>query len=262
MRIEAPVVTIVDEDPAVRSALSALFEAAGWASRTFATGREFLASPRVVRPGCLILEATLPDIGGLELQQRVADRPELPVIFLAHQQDVATTVRAMKAGAIEVLTKPIDSCYLLSAIQTAIEQSTARIAREAQLQALQDRLSALTQRERQVMSRVVAGYLNKQVAAELDISEITVKAHRGKVMRKMQAGSLAQLIGMAAELRVGVSQREAHADLEVASDPIVWHAREKRRVDVGVDAEARMRWRPIEQVAHRGVHRAVAAQGC
>jgi FixJ family two-component response regulator len=199
-----PVVFVVDDDVSVRESLQALISCAGWRPETFASGREFLASPRVRTPSCLILDVALPDVSGLDLQKRVAlERKDMPVIFVTGYGDVATTVKAMKAGAAEFLMKPFGEEVLLSAVRDALERSQTTIEREEELQALRDRYETLSRREKEVMRLVVAGRLNKQVAGELGISEITVKAHRGKVMRKMEADSLAALVGMAARLGVG-----------------------------------------------------------
>ncbi len=197
----APVVYVVDDDVSVRESLEPLLRYAGWRVEAFASAREFLEHPRPPAPGCLVLDVSLPDLNGLELQQRLAgDQPLLPIIFITGYGDVPMTVRAMKAGAVEFLTKPFGDDALLGAIRGAIERSRAALAREAELRALRDEYASLTQRERDVMTRVVAGRLNKQVAADLGISEITVKAHRGQVMRKMHADSVADLVRMAARL--------------------------------------------------------------
>jgi FixJ family two-component response regulator len=179
-----PVVFIVDDDVSVRESLAGLIADAGWRPEVFASAEEFLAHPREVVPSCLVLDVSLPDLNGLELQKRIADRPDLPIIFITGRGDIPMTVQAMKAGAVEFLTKPFGPEVLLSAIHGAIERSRASLAREADLQALRDRYESLTARERQVMALVVRGQLNKQVAGELDIAEITVKVHRGQVMRK------------------------------------------------------------------------------
>jgi FixJ family two-component response regulator len=197
-----PIVFVVDPDPSVRESLELLVRAAGWRAETFASAQQFLARPRSVVPSCLILDVTLPDLNGLELQERVAsERPDMPIIFLTGIADVAMTVRAMKRGALEFLTKPFDAEALLIGIQQAIKRSEAALGRENQLHALRTDYGSLTQREREVMTLVVSGLLNKQVGGELGISEITVKAHRGNVMRKMKADSFANLINMAARLR-------------------------------------------------------------
>jgi FixJ family two-component response regulator len=198
-----PIVFVVDSDPSVRESLELLVRAAGWRAETFASGQEFLARPRSVVPSCLILDVTLPDLNGLELQERIAsERTDMPIIFLTGNADIAMTVKAMKRGALEFLTKPFDAESLLVGIQQAFKRSEAELGRQNQLHALRTGYGSLTQREREVMTLVVSGLLNKQVGGELGISEITVKAHRGNVMRKMKANSFANLVNMAARLRV------------------------------------------------------------
>jgi len=198
-----PIVFVVDSDASVRESLEQLINAAGWRAETFASAQEFLARPRSFVPSCLILDVTLPDLSGLELQERIAtERTDMPVIFLTGIADVAMTVRAMKRGALEFLTKPFDAEVLLIVIQQAIRRSEIALGRENQLHALRTVYGSLTQREREVMTLVVSGLPNKLVGGELGISEITVKAHRGSVMRKMKADSFANLVNMAARLRV------------------------------------------------------------
>jgi FixJ family two-component response regulator len=187
----------------VRESLEVLIRCAGWRSEVFATAQEFLARPRVFLPSCLVLDVTLPDLNGLDLQKRIAtDRIDMPIIFITGHGDVPMTVRAMKAGAVEFLTKPYADEVLLSAIQQAIECSHSALRCEAEMRSLRDPYASLSCREQQVMGLVVRGLLNKQVGGELGISEITVKAHRGNVMRKMKAGSLANLVKMAAALNL------------------------------------------------------------
>jgi FixJ family two-component response regulator len=195
-------VFVVDGDAAVRESLERLIEASGWRARTFASAKEFLAQPRVVAPSCMVLDVALPGLSGLDLQMLVADRTDMPVIFLTGQGDVEMTVRAMKAGAVEFLTKPFRPEMLVNAIREALERSRQALAREAALKSLRESYASLSRREREVMTLVVSGLLNKQVGGELGISEITVKAHRGQVMRKMQADSLAGLVRMADRLGV------------------------------------------------------------
>ena len=198
-----PIVFVVDDDVSVRESLELLIRSAGWQPETFASAQEFLARPPVFAPSCLVLDVNLPDLNGLDLQKRVAvDRIDMPIIFITGYGDVPMTVRAMKAGAVEFLTKPFGDDVLLSAIQLAIERSHTALDDEAERRALRDRHASLSRSEQEVMALVVRGLLNKQVGFELGISEITVKAHRGKVMRKMKAGSLADLVNMAAILRL------------------------------------------------------------
>jgi FixJ family two-component response regulator len=206
MRAE-PTVFIVDDDVSVRESLELLIQSAGWRPETFASAEAFLARPRLDSPCCLVLDVSLPDLNGLELQQRLAEhRLDMPIIFVTGYGDVPMTVRAMKAGAAEFLTKPVRTDVLLSAITQALELSRAALEREAALGEVRTRYASLSRREREVMALVVSGMLNKQVGGELRISEITVKAHRGKVMRKMNASSLADLVKIAATL--GLPLRE------------------------------------------------------
>jgi len=199
-----PTVFVVDDDVSVRESLDALIRNAGWDAETFESAQEFLAHPRVLDPSCLILDVSLPDLNGLELQERVAiDRQDMPIIFITGHGDIPMTVRAMRAGAVEFLTKPFGDDALLSAIASAIERSRVTLEQEAGAHDLRARYATLSQREREVLALVVSGLLNKQIAGELRISQITVKAHRGNVMRKMQAGSLANLVKMAARLGAG-----------------------------------------------------------
>jgi len=200
---DTPVVFVVDDDLSVRESLELLIRFAGFQPQTFASAEEFLSCPRVFVPSCLVLDVTLPNLNGLDLQKRIAtDRIDIPIIFITGHGDVPMTVRAMKAGAVEFLTKPYRDEVLLSAIQQAIEYSHTALRREAEMRSVRDADASLSRRERQVMALVVRGLLNKQVGAELGISEITVKAHRGRVMRKMKAHSLPDLVNMAARLQL------------------------------------------------------------
>ena len=196
-----PIVFVVDDDISVRESLEPLIRCEGWQPETFASAHEFLDYPRVDIPNCLVLDVSLPGLNGLDLQSLVSDeRTDMPIIFITGHGDVPMTVQAMKAGAVEFLTKPFNDGVLLTAIRTALERSRAALGQQAEMRVLRDRYASLSQRERQVMGLVVSGLLNKQVAGELGISEITVKAHRGKVMQKMKADSLADLVKIAARL--------------------------------------------------------------
>src|ERR1700686_510023 len=195
------IVFVVDDDISVRESLELLIRSEGWQPETFESAQEFLAHPRALVPSCLVLDVSLPGLNGLELQKRVAvERTDMPIIFITGYGDVPMTVQAMKAGAVEFLTKPFGDNVLLSAIRNAIERSKTALGHEAEMQALRDRYESLTRREREVMALVASGLLNKQVGGELGISEITVKAHRGQVMQKMKADSFADLVKKAARL--------------------------------------------------------------
>jgi FixJ family two-component response regulator len=202
------IVFVVDDDVSVRESLELLIRAAGWQAETFTSAQEFLARPRATVPCCLVLDVTLPGLNGLELQQQLVDRSDVPIIFITGHGDVPMSVQAMKAGAVEFLTKPFRDDVLLDAIRGAIERSRAALRQDSEMQVLRSCYAALTPREREVMGLVVAGMLNKQVGGELGISEITVKAHRGQVMRKMKADSLPDLVTMAA--RLGLRSAPAH----------------------------------------------------
>jgi FixJ family two-component response regulator len=196
---ERPAVFVVDDDVSVRESLDLLIRSAGWQPETFASAEDFLARPRTNGPSCLVLDVSLPNLNGLDLQARI-ERTDMPIIFITGYGDVPTTVRAMKAGAAEFLTKPFADDVLLNAIGQAIERSRSALDHEAELQALRHDHASLTPREREIMALVTSGLLNKQIAIKLGISEITVKAHRGRVMRKMHVNSLADLVKAAAAL--------------------------------------------------------------
>jgi FixJ family two-component response regulator len=196
-----PVVLVVDDDMSVRESLMLLIDSAGWHAEGFVSAQEFLARPRPLAPSCLVLDMLLPDLNGLDLQDRMAtDGFDIPIIFVTAYADVSMTVRAMKGGAVDFFTKPFRDEALLKAIADALERSRVQLRHAVDLRALRECYASLTRREREVMGLVVAGRLNKQVGGELGISEITVKAHRGNMMRKMKADSLAKLVNMAATL--------------------------------------------------------------
>lgn len=197
-----PIVYVIDSEPGVRNSLQALIRREGWASQTAASAEEFLVGPPLMRPSCLVAEMKLPGMSGLELQRRTCGLSWLPLIFISGSVDIPTTVRAMKAGALEVLMKPIPSDAFVDALRNAINRSDAALREHCQVCVLRERYESLSPRERQVMALVVAGSLNKQVGGELGISEITVQAHRAKVMLKMDADSLAALVRMAAILGI------------------------------------------------------------
>ena len=206
-----PIVFVVDDDISVRESLEALIRFVGWQPETFASAEEFLARSRPLAPSCLVLDVSLPELNGLELQKLIApDRIDMPIIFITGHGDIPMTVQAMKAGAVEFLTKPIDDDALLSSIKSAVKRSAAALDDQAELQALRQRHESLTPREREVMRLVVAGMLNKQIGMKLGISEITVKAHRGKMMQKMKAESLADLVKTAVRLGLAPARNPWH----------------------------------------------------
>ena len=205
-----PVVFVVDDDVSVRESLEALIRWAGWQPETFSSAQDFLSRPRDETPSCLVLDVELPDLNGLDVQERVAaDRTEMPIIFITGHGDIPMSVRAMKAGAAEFLTKPFERDVLLDAIRRAIERSRVALLQAAELRMLQERFASLTPREREVLAWVVSGLLNKQVGAELSMTEATVKAHRGQVMQKMKADSLADLVRIAARLELPLPSRSS-----------------------------------------------------
>ena len=202
------IVFVVDDDVSVRESLELLISTIGWQLETFASAQEFLSRPRATVPCCLVLDVTLPGLNGLELQQRLAERTDMPIIFITGHGDVPMSVRAMKAGAVEFLTKPFKDDVLLDAIRGALERSRVALRHDSEMRLLRTYYKSLTLREREVMALVVSGLLNKQVGGELGISEITVKAHRGQVMRKMKADSLPDLVTRAA--RLGLRSAPSH----------------------------------------------------
>ena len=200
---KTPIVFVVDDDVSVRESLEVLIRNEGWRPQTFASAQAFLDCPRALVPSCLVLDVSLPGLDGLELQKRVAiERAEMPIIFSTGYGDIKKIVQAMKRGAVEFLNKPFNNEILLTAIRQALERSRLALAHEAEMHELRDRYASLTPRERQVMDLVVSGLPNKQTGGELGISEITVKAHRGQVMQKMKASSLADLVKMAEKINV------------------------------------------------------------
>jgi len=209
---QKPIVFVVDDDVSVRESLDLLIKFAGWQSETFASAVDFLARPRTTTPSCLVLDVSLPDLDGLELQKLIAsERTDMPIIFITGHGDVPMTVKAMKGGAVEFLTKPFDDEVLLSAIRHAIKRSAAVLDDQAETSALRSSYESLTPREREVMQLVVAGMLNKQIGLKLGISEVTVKAHRGKMMQKMKAESLADLVKTAVRLGLAPARNAWHA---------------------------------------------------
>jgi FixJ family two-component response regulator len=202
------VIAVVDDDPSVRRGLDRLIRSVGWKAETFASAQEFLARARAEAPSCVVLDLQLPGLSGLDLQKAMAEIGlEIPIIFLTGHGNIPASVQAMKAGAMEFLTKPVEEQDLLKAIQEAIERDRRTRQQQAGIRDLRDRYESLTAREQEVLRQVVSGLLNKQIAGELGITEDTVKFHRGHIMRKMQADSLADLVRMAETLGIGPDQR-------------------------------------------------------
>jgi FixJ family two-component response regulator len=215
---QKPIVFVVDDDISVRESLELLIKFAGWQPETFASAGEFLACQRTATPNCLVLDISLPDLNGLELQKLIAsERTDMPIIFITGHGDVPKTVQAMKAGAVEFLTKPFDDDALLGAIRSAIKRSAAALDDQSELQALRECHESLTPREREVMQLVVSGKLNKQIGLTLGISEITVKAHRGKMIQKMKADSVADLVKIAVRLGLTPARNPWHGEGNTSS---------------------------------------------
>jgi FixJ family two-component response regulator len=208
---QKPIVFVVDDDISVRESLELLITFAGWQPETFASASEFLERPRTATPNCLVLDISLPDLNGLELQKLIAsERTDLPIIFITGHGDVPMTVEAMKGGAVEFLTKPFDDEVLVGAIRHAIKRSALVLDEQAEITALRSSYESLTPREQEVLRLVVAGMLNKQIGLKLGISEITVKAHRGKMMQKMKADSVAELVKTAVRLGLAPAKNPWH----------------------------------------------------
>ena len=235
-----PIVFVVDDDASVRESLASLIRSAGWHPKLLSSARAFLALPRTHAPCCLLLDVDLPDLSGLDLQQRVSDRTDMPIIFIADRSEIATTVKAMKAGAVEFLIKPFRNDVMRNAMQDAIERSRAALRHEAGMSVLREHLAALTRREREVIELVLSGWLNKQIAAKLGISEITVKVHRGTMMRKMGADSFLDLVKTAMRLRlIPVTKTESSAARHLGTQ-IVMRSGSRRTSHAG-DADFEMK---------------------
>jgi FixJ family two-component response regulator len=212
-----PIVFVVDDDASARESLASLIRSAGWHPKLLSSAQQFLVLPRIHAPCCLLLDVDLPDLSGLDLQQRVSDRTDMPIIFIADRSDVSTTVKAMKAGAVEFLMKPFRNDVIRNAMRDALERSRVALRHEAEMSVLREHHAALTRREREVMELVLSGLLNKQIAAKLGITEITVKVHRGTMMRKMGADSLLDLVRIATRLRLmPVTQEESRPQRKLA----------------------------------------------
>lgn len=218
----SPIVYVVDDHLSVRESIAGLIYEAGWQPSVFASAEEFLSHPYTCCPSCLVLDVMLPGLDGLDLQQQIADdRADIPIIFVSGYGEVRTIVRAMRAGAIEFLIKPFDEKVLLEAIRSALDHSQATQEAAFEMKGVRGRYASLSGREREVMGLVVSGLLNKQVGGVLGISEITVKAHRGRVMRKMKAGSLAELVNIAAKLRIPRQELRRPMSIPTAKDAFV-----------------------------------------
>ena len=208
-----PIVFVVDDDASARESLASLIRSAGWHPKLLSSAQQFLALPRIHAPCCLLLAVDLPDLSGLDLQQRISDRTDMPIIFIGDPGDISTTVKAMKAGAVDFLTKPFRNDVIRNAMRDALERSRVALRHEAGMRVLREHLAALTRREREVMELVLSGLLNKQIASKLRITEITVKVHRGTMMRKMGANSFLDLVKIAMRLRLmAVTKTEGPVD--------------------------------------------------